>query len=72
VVLYRALVAMMVSYLVGKIVGSVAHRVIEEDIAAYKRAHPLETDSPGGVNVVENAPTEQPSAGEAAPTRTAA
>lgn len=65
---------MLVSYVVGKIVGSVAHRVIEGEVAAYKRAHPIETGPSGGVNVdvVEGEPAEQPPAGEVMPTRTAA
>ncbi len=40
----RALAAFVVCLLVGKMVGHVAQRTIEEDIAAYKRDHPIPVD----------------------------
>lgn len=73
-VLYRAAVAMVVSYLVGKIVGSVAHRVIEDDVAAYKREHPIEKVSGAateGAGDGDQAGTEPP-APQVMPARSAA
>jgi ABC-type proline/glycine betaine transport system permease subunit len=40
----RALVAMVVCYLVGSIIGSIAQRVIDENIQNYKQANPAQDD----------------------------
>ena len=62
-VVWRSLIAFLLCYLVGKIVGFVAQRTIEEDIAAYKREHPIPRDPATGpvvtadvnVDIVEEA-----------------
>lgn len=41
VVLFRALVIMLVCYPIGLLVGTALQRVLDEDIQAYKRTHPI-------------------------------
>lgn len=49
-VLWRSLIAFLLCYLVGKLIGSVAQRTIEDNIATYKREHPIPHDPvTGGV-----------------------
>lgn len=40
-ILIRAIGAFFVCLLVGQVIGGIAQRTIESDIAAYKRAHPI-------------------------------
>ena len=40
-VLYRALIVMLACYPIGLVVGGILQRVIEEDIEAYRQAHPI-------------------------------
>ncbi len=44
-VLFRALVAMCICWLVGYLVGLVAQRTVELNIARYKQAHPIVADA---------------------------
>lgn len=40
-VILRALVVMIACWFIGQVVGQVAQRVIEIEVASYKTAHPL-------------------------------
>ncbi len=43
-ILFRAIVALFVCYVVGWLVGLVGQWVIEQNVAAYKRANPIPDD----------------------------
>lgn len=43
-VLWRSLIAFLLCYFVGKLVGFVAQRTIEDNIASYKRDNPIPAD----------------------------
>lgn len=62
-ILYRAIGALFACYVIGWLVGSVGQRVIEENVAAYKRDHPIEDDpmKPKPQPAVEEGSTEIPS-----------
>jgi hypothetical protein len=40
-VLFRAMMVMLVGYALGRLVGLVAQRTIDESIAHYRAAHPI-------------------------------
>lgn len=42
-ILWRALVAMTICYLVGSLIGLIGHRTIQESVEQYKQAHPIRT-----------------------------
>jgi len=45
-VVERAIVVMVVCWVIGGIVGSVLQRIVAEHIEKYKRDHPIEDDYP--------------------------
>lgn len=62
VVLFRALVVMIVCYPIGLLVGTALQRVLDEDIEAYKRAHPIpgeQDDSSQSADDGGNAPSAE-------------
>ncbi len=53
-ILWRSAVAFCICHLVGRLIGSIAQRTIEDNIETYKREHPIPSDpvaADGGVNV---------------------
>jgi len=46
-VLIRAILVMMICYIVGLLVGAVAERTIAEHIEQYKEQNPIPTDDDG-------------------------
>jgi hypothetical protein len=45
-VLWRAAIAGLVCYPVGRIVGAIAQKTVQDHIDAYKKSHPIPTDEP--------------------------
>ena len=45
-VMWRALIVMLVCYPVGRIVGAIAHKAVQDYIDQYKKQHPIPTDAP--------------------------
>ncbi len=45
-ILWRALVTMLVCYIIGLVVGHIASRLIDDSIREYKKAHPIPDDEP--------------------------
>jgi hypothetical protein len=43
-IVWRALVTMLVCYIIGLVVGYIANKVIEDNINEYKEAHPIPDD----------------------------
>lgn len=44
VILSRAIGIMLVCYVIGRILGGIAQQVIEQEIVAYRKAHPIPSD----------------------------
>lgn len=47
-VLWRGLITLVICFPIGLIIGTVAQRVVDDNIAAYKNKHPItdESDTP--------------------------
>lgn len=61
VILWRALTALLICAVAGKVVGLVAQRTIEENIEAYKRENPIPADP-----MLEPAAAQPPAPADAA------
>lgn len=48
VLIWRATLVMVVCWIVGRVVGAVAQRVVDEHIESYKREHPIPGDEAEG------------------------
>lgn len=59
-IIQRALIAMAVAWLVGRVIGGIAMRVVHEHVERYKREHPIPDDLPeedaGGIETHREQP----------------
>ncbi len=55
-IIVRAMVLMIVAWCVGRIVGAIAQRTVDEHIEQYKQQHPIETDDADESNPSEDEP----------------
>jgi hypothetical protein len=57
-IVWRAIIVMLVSWPIGRIIGAVAWRATQENIEAYKLAHPIPSDDESGDEPDEQAGDE--------------
>lgn len=77
--IWRALVAMVVCWFAGRIIGEMADRALNEHLEQYKAEHPIPEDlsqlpasDDGGDASPQQATTEDSAVADAGPARTAA
>ena len=55
-IIVRATVLLIVAWCVGRIVGAIAQRTVDEHVEQYKQQHPIETDDEDQPNPSEDGP----------------
>jgi hypothetical protein len=58
-VLWRALIVMAVCYPIGRLVGSIAQKTVQDHIDRYKKEHPIPTDEEPAAETITEESTGQ-------------